>query len=149
MASPTPTASAPPLPPLTLLLSSYPRVSSGSIDKGYYGKSKFFCQFHDSECFSIAFWVGLAKIATYSLLCCPSLLMPDKTNSAPSIETKSSHDSRIICCAAISVDFHKILNHILYVIQSIGPLGVASHLNDVQRSKMRADLGPFSLYLFS
>src|SRR5208282_6279310 len=94
---------------LTAFLRPYSRIRAWRIDKGDDRPLEFFREFHQPQRLSVSLRIGLAEIASYSLLCPAALLMAHKHHRGILYFRKPAHDRFIVCEPPVAVKFDKVL----------------------------------------
>ncbi len=95
------------------------RVGAGSVEKRDDRPSEFGRQLHCAQRFTVAFGLGHAKVAVKLLFRVPALLFADQQDRLPFEPRQTTHDCRVVPEEAITVDFLKVRQDALHIVERV------------------------------
>ena len=112
------------------------RVGAGGIDQANNRYIETFSQLHQTQCLAVTLGSRHAEIAVDFLLRITAFLMPDNHHRNPFQLGKATDDRRIISKGPIPVEFMKILEHHLDIVEGVGAQGMTGKLRNLPSTQI-------------
>ena len=124
-------------------------VGAGGIDEGEDGHLEFFGEFHNSECFAVAFGPGHSEVAPEFSGGSGAFLVSDDGDGASVKRGESGDDGAVVGVVAVAVEFGKFFAHAAHIIEHLGAFGVPGDLADLPVVQFGVEFFEFGVAFFS
>ena len=116
---------------LTALFGADPGIGPRGVDESDDGEVELFGELHEAKGLAVDFGAGHAEIAAGALAKAAALLMSDHDDVHVGQTGETAHDRLVVRVGAVAVEFVKVREDRLDVVERIGAVRVAGHLRNL------------------